>query len=294
MIDLNYSNSSALLTKQDIEHNCLKNPNESLIMPNKDEYPLNIFNEIFDKERNLELEEDNEEDINLKRYFMGSEIKPKKYYFNLIKINKNEKDSTNFTNKKTKRGRPKSTDIGVSKGHKGDSLDNLLREIHVHYLSFLVCFINDLLKNLNFKEEYKKLDYQFKRNINKKKIEIFKMQTIGEIISNKESQKYTSIKEFHNYNITQKIKKNEDNKENKGYSILNKILSMKYIDIFKKYYINANKKVDLKKFGMNKTIVLSDKVKMFDKLYNNKKIYNFNIKLCLKKYFIPNLKFIKE
>lgn len=294
MIDLNYSNSSALLTKQDIEHNCLKNPNESLIMPNKGEYPLNIFNEIFDKERNLELEEDNEEDINLKRYFMGSEIKPKKYYFNLIKINKNEKDSTNFTNKKTKRGRPKSTDIGVSKGHKGDSLDNLLREIHVHYLSFLVCFINDLLKNLNFKEEYKKLDYQFKRNINKKKIEIFKMQTIGEIISNKESQKYTSIKEFHNYNITQKIKKNEDNKENKGYSILNKILSMKYIDIFKKYYINANKKVDLKKFGMNKTIVLSDKVKMFDKLYNNKKIYNFNIKLCLKKYFIPNLKFIKE
>ena len=45
------------------------------------------------------------------------------------------------------------------------STDNLLRKIQIHYLSFIISFINDILKYLNYNQRFFKLDYRLKKNV---------------------------------------------------------------------------------------------------------------------------------
>ena len=60
-----------------------------------------------------------------------------------------------------KRGR-KTKDIKI-KIHDKYTIDNILRKIQVHYLNFLVEFINEILKYLGFKQRLFSLDYNFKK-----------------------------------------------------------------------------------------------------------------------------------
>ena len=66
-----------------------------------------------------------------------------------------------------------SEDLNSSpKIHDKHSMDNLLRKIQVHYLSFIISYINDILKNLNYNEQFLKIDYNYKKTINKEKIKV--------------------------------------------------------------------------------------------------------------------------
>ncbi len=280
MSEINFINSSTSLINEEmaLSYSQIESENNSI------EYSLNEFPNISNEVViNLDEEVDDEDS---ERYFIKIDKKEKQPFFKL--------DSTSFNNKKQNRGRRKINDNSIIKGHKGNSLDNLLREIHVDYLNFLIDFINDILNYLNIKEKYKRLSYKFKSGINKKSLESYKNKTIGEIISNKESPKYKLKLSEHNSCITQKIRENEGNKNNYGYAVLNKLLSMEYLDIFKHYYLLSNKKVDLKRYGMNKNIILSDKVGMLADLFKKKINYYSDIIACLKKYFIPNLNFIVQ
>ena len=287
MSEINFINSSTFLINEEMAFNYSLIDNES----NSIEYSLNGF-ENFSNEVVINLEEEVDKEDS-ERYFIKIDKKEKQPFFKL-EVERNEKDSTSCNNKKQNRGRRKINDNSIIKGHKGNSLDNLLREIHVDYLNFLIAFINDILKNLNIKEKYKKLCYKYKIGINKKSLESYKNKTIGEIISNKESPKYKLKVSDHNACITKKIRENEGNKSNYGYAVLNKLLSMKYLYIFKHYYFLSNKKVDLNKYGMNKNIILSDNVGMLADLFKKKINYYSDIIACLKKYFIQNLNFIVQ
>ena len=189
-----------------------------------------------------------------------------------------------IVNKKKKRGKQNTYKNNKYKRiHNYDSPDNILRKIHVDYLSFIVYYLNDILINLKYEERFYNLSYSFKRKINKNIFNDLKNQSIENIISNKISSKYKKKSAFSNKLILNQIK-NRD--------IINKILSEKYIDLFRKIYYKSNKLINLKEYGVDKIIILSSHVKMYkDLLLKNKKkdIYiQKKFDKCIKQYFIPN------
>ena len=190
---------------------------------------------------------------------------------------------------KKKRGREIKGNKNKLKCHDKNSSDNLLRKIQVHYISFIISFINEILENLGCNQKFFKLDYKFKFNIKKEFVESLKTKNIGEIICNEISSKY---KEDSNYNkkIYEQIKENE---------VLKKIFSENYLVIFRKFYYQNKDKINLSEYGLDIEIKLSKKVEMFNDLYNkinSKNQYTKNIKdFVLQKYFSPpKFEVIKE
>ena len=172
--------------------------------------------------------------------------------------------------------------------HNKNESDNILRKIQVHYLSFIELYLNDILENFEYKERFKRLDYTFKKNIKKKFVESLKEKTIGDIISNKISNKYKYKKKDFNEKLCDKLKKES--------KVLYNILSQNYLLLFQKVYYNNINEINLKDFGLNedKYIFLSDKVKMYkDLLFKNKDSFlSFKkINKCIKEYFYPKLIF---
>ena len=172
--------------------------------------------------------------------------------------------------------------------HNKNETDNILRKIQVHYLSFIESYLNDILENLGYEERFQRLDYKFKKYIKKKFVGSLKEKAIGDIISNKISNKYKYKKKDFNEKLCDKLKK-----ENK---VLNNILSQNYLLLFQKVYYKNINEINLKEFGLDedKYIILSDKVKMYkDLLFKNKDSFlSFKkINKCIKEYFYPKLIF---
>ena len=189
-----------------------------------------------------------------------------------------------------KRGRNKIKGSNeIVKIHDKFSTDNLLRKIQVHYMSFIVSFLNEILEVLGLKERFFKLDYEFKKNVNKKFVLSLKEKTIGEIICNKISIKYRKQKEDTNKIIYEQIKENK---------VLNNILSENYLSLFKKVYYKSNKIFNLKEYGIDINIVLSKKVKMYKDLLKDNEVldtnkeYQKNINECVIQNFLPNSIFL--
>ena len=181
------------------------------------------------------------------------------------------------------RGRKRTKKLKYYRTHHFDSSDNNLRKIHINFITFIVYYINVILNQLNYKERFYNLSYSFKKRINKMILEDLKSQTIKDIISNNISEKYKNINKNINYEIVSKIESE---------NLLNKILSEKYIDLFKKVYFKNNRCIDLRKYGHNKIIILPKYIKMYKELLikNQKKDKNIKKKFeeCIKQYFLQN------
>ena len=134
-----------------------------------------------------------------------------------------QKENDELTGKKRKRGRQvevsDSTAGKSQKTHDKFSTDNLLRKIQVHYISFLISFINEILKALNFKQQFFKLDYKFKRNVNKNIFEALKDKKLSDIICNKISDKYKEQDKLANFKIYDQLKNEK---------VLEKLFNEKY------------------------------------------------------------------
>ena len=185
-----------------------------------------------------------------------------------------------------KRGR-KRKKINKFKIHDKNSSDNLLRKIQVHYISFIISFINEILKNLNYKQRFLKLDYKFKRNVKKEFVESLKTKNIGDIICNEISDKYVKNKNNKNINITiyNQVKNDE---------ILKKIFSENYLVLFRKYYYKNTNVINLSEYGKNIIIFLSNKVKTINDLIkenesDSMKENKNNINNFIKKHFFPSI-----
>ena len=178
------------------------------------------------------------------------------------------------------------TDESEKKIHDKYSVDNMLRKIQIHYLNFIILFLNEILKNLNYKQRFLKLDYNFKKSVNKDFVERLKKSTLKDIVINKISERYTNYSNNTNKMIYEEIKENE---------ILKNILSINYLTLFKTIYYKSNKKIDLSQYGINQVIILSKKVKMFNdllkKIEKEGELYVKNIVNCTIKNFIPDCKF---
>jgi hypothetical protein len=179
-----------------------------------------------------------------------------------------------FTAIKKKRGRGKANSDINDKTHDKFAPDNLLRKIQVHYLTFIISFLNEILLLFKFPKKFLKLDYEFKKNVNKKKVQELKEQKIRDIVCNKISKKYRNV-EYSNSSICEQIKDNE---------VLNKILSENYLSLFKKIYYKSSRIINLKEYGLDQNIVLSKEVKMFDDLLKCNDKEAFDDKDQYKKY----------
>ena len=191
--------------------------------------------------------------------------------------------------------RPTSTT--TNKVHDNNSKDNLLRKIQNHYINFIVDFLNEYLKQKNINKNFFKLDYSFKKNVNKKFVEDLKTKNLRYIIINNISIKYTRHENNTNKNCLEEIESNEIYK--KEIMDLKKLLSINYLDFFRKVYYKSNRYVNLKEFGIAAIIRLDNKVEMFNDLLNHNKEnigeeHAKNIHKCALKNYFPGYLFYCE
>jgi hypothetical protein len=198
------------------------------------------------------------------------------------------RDATNDTTLSKNKKRGRQTHLKKErKTHDKFSADNILRKIQVHFISFIVLFLNDILRSFGIREKFLKLDYEFKKDVNKQNFAELKNKNIGEIISSKISTKYKKD-ENTNSNLYELLKTNK---------VLGKIFDIKYFTFFKKYYMKNEKTVDLTIFGIEKKITLSKKIKTYYEFLENEKSkakdekYINQIKECLNKYYLKEKKF---
>ena len=195
--------------------------------------------------------------------------------------------------KKRNRGRKKNNKFLFNKNsyiHDKFRTDNLLRKVQNHYLNFIVLFLNEILQILGFKEKLYFLNYKFKLNITKKNMHSLRRENIGNILCNEISPKYLTKNKNINLVIIEKIKDNP---------VIKSILSENYLKLFKDIYYRSNRIINLKYYGLNKVIILSKKIKMYQdllKIYNNSIKYdNYYIQRmneCVTRNFLLNSIFV--
>lgn len=262
-----------------------------------------LFN-IFHLNRN-HIENEEEIDMNniyfTDNSFSSSEIKESmiekikspivtKNVFNIF--NSTQSISEQFIKKK--RGRQvnisNSKDKNVQKTHNKFATDNLIRKIQVHYMSFILEALNEVLKALNYDVTFFKCAYEFKKNVNKDFFESLKKKKLYDIISNDISTKYKNKDIKANKKLYDNLKKNK---------ILKNLFDEDYITFFENVYFKSEKKFSLKKYGLEKEIIFSKKVKMYKDLLkdnkdndvNNKK-YIENINICVAQNYLQHKKFM--
>ena len=224
---------------------------------------------------------------------------------NLI-INTENENNNSTTKETTSKNKSEKTDKHLGRKSKREAVheenqkenpshgiyseDNILVKIQTHYLNFIIAFLNSIFPLFNYHKKLKKLDKKFKINIKKSNLnENLNRKTIGEIISNKISEKYKSIYDQinENKNIYEEIK---------NIPILKEILSQNYLTFFKKFYYFSGSDINLKDFGLNKSIILSKKVKNFNHLLiNNEKRgtkYIMSLKEYARRNYMPELMFM--
>ncbi len=125
------------------------------------------------------------------------------------------------------------------KRHTKDTSDNILRKIQVHFLSFVVSFMNVLLTVLLKKSIYSDIfvdiDYNIKKVISKKTFSSFKKMDIGEILRHKASPKFRTKNEENNSIIYEKVKENKN---------VNYFLSKNFMKLFKDVYLKNKRSIN--------------------------------------------------
>ena len=271
---------------------------ESIInLSESEESNEEINNEIFPLFKNSNLNEnDSDSDTEKKeRIYFVKEIKNNGQNKTLnnkgndIKEKKKEPYKFNIKRKR-KRGKERQKKQKYMRIHSPYASDNLLRQINVHFLTFIVSFLNLILDKYNYKEKFFQLNYKFKKKINKASLKVLKQTTIDKIICNEISNRYKEDSKY-NERIYNKIKSNEE---------INKILSDNYLNVFKNFYLKNNRIINLKAYKIDKEISLSNNAKTFNDLLLKKgeeginKKYILYLKKCIKKYFVNDIIFLVE
>ena len=168
--------------------------------------------------------------------------------------------------------------------------DNIKRKIQVYYLKFLVIFINFIIKNVIGDEyvpekmTFSEFNYEFKKNITKKNLEVLNIESIVNMLTNDDNISY--IKDN---GINNKLVYNLIIIKNKNFVYLLDESCYKFFPLF---YHNI-KEFDLNKYKINKIIDLSSIEYFYDNLkgklnkeYFNEKDYLDKIDEIIKKDFL--------
>ena len=167
----------------------------------------------------------------------------------------------------TKKRRRRKGDAKKRKSHDKYDRDNIKRKVQVHFLKFLVNFINKSIleiikkynnfnindndKNFIDKIQFKPLDYNFSKNITSASFNSLKSKNIKEIFKENTSPKF---KKYNNKDIYNNII--EINKD------IELLLNSTYLEFFKVFY-ESQSIINLRKYGFDLDINLDD-IKKFD------------------------------
>ena len=210
---------------------------------------------------------------NFEQEFLNEEGDVHQYIYN--EFNKEENFKVN--NNKRKKGEKKNIKRKYEK-------DLISMKIQCHYITFVIKLINKVLDSLNFdkKDRFKDIQYSIKKDVKKETFDKLKGQKLYEIITNKVSSKnFRDIyDESFNLNLYKKLEKNE---------IIKNFLNENYLNLFRNIYYKNEKKLNLKVYGKDVVIYLSDDIEMYKDIEIKDKEYINTLNKYVKKlYFSPN------
>jgi hypothetical protein len=251
-------NSIYNIVKKDTNTNSvLSNSNESIIFKNT--------SNLFEKNMNNSITNSS----SLKNLFESNNLlKP------LFETTLNKKSTS------TKRGRKSDANRNTKK-HSATDEDNLTRKIQVHYLSFIINFVNDVIKSMiNMKNPplFKFLAYEIKKNVNSKYVYELKSKNISDILQLKVSPKIKIHDESANEKIYQKVID--------MCPFLNDFFQQNYLKFFKDYFCRNNTIFEVN----GKTIQISSRTKSFIDLIKKYDKYKNNLKYIAAKYSMNTYK----
>ena len=199
-------------------------------------------------------------------------------------------DESNITRLNKKRGRKNNK---IEPQHTEYKNDCRMAKIQVSYISFLIKFINYIMKRMKLNYFFVDLNGKYKSNINKTFRNSLNKKTIKEILfdapisgKSKRSQDYNKL-------IYNRLEK-------EGYSTLINILNKNFLFFFEKIYYAGKKKLDLSSFGFAPyEIELPNDIKVFEDLLEKRKKGDFinyknKMKKCVEKYFIKPIKSLED
>ena len=123
--------------------------------------------------------------------------------------------------------------IKNKKTHSKLDKDNILRTIQVHFITFIINFINEILSFFRFEEKFCYIRYNCKKDIKKSYFNELKNKTIGSILRQKISKRYKKDENI-NIKLYDKLIKN---------NIIKDILSEKYINVFNNIFYQNQKEI---------------------------------------------------
>jgi hypothetical protein len=181
---------------------------------------------------------------------------------NKIKIVINNSDE--IANKKNNhRGRKRKKNKSEGKIHSKFESDNMFLKVNGHYINFITDYVNTILDILDCEYKFLPINYKDKISIDIKYFSELKNSNIGEILKKDISPRYSIQPKYNNKNSF-------ENLINKN-SIINKLLSENYLNLFKNVYYKSERNINLNKYGINMNIKLAkNKVKMFKDLLEKK------------------------
>ena len=220
-------------------------------------------------------------------------------------MNNNNKDSYYFLNlnrnkvfelrKRQKPGKKRNDVINNESDknhyiHTKIKFDNILTKVQVSYVNFLVDFINIVLENFGRKDlKFKYIDSKIKKNNKISQRQKIKGGSIGDILSNKISSKYTTLDKGSNIILLQNL-------ENEGLFEIIEILEQNFLFFFEKVYYKSLRKFNLKEFGLiDLEVVLPKQVKLFENLLMKNKNdlrfdeYKKKLEKCIQRHFLGGL-----
>ncbi len=176
------------------------------------------------------------------------------------------------------------------KEHSKFEKDNIMRKLNIHYISFIVKYVNYNIKRLISKKHplFTNLCYEFKKKINITSFNELKNKTIGELLKNEGSIK----------NKRNMIYEKNDNEKifNSLYETsLKDLLDVNYIQFFREVYISNPYKGE-NVLGIYKNYEAPKDIIFFDDFINNEeKKDNINGELYKKRLqYISKSEFISE
>jgi hypothetical protein len=165
--------------------------------------------------------------------------------------------------------------------HNALDQDNIIRKIQVHFLTFIICFINDLVQVVipNNKDLcFKNINYEFKKTVNHAYIENLKSKKIGDILKLRASPKNRKFASNINEIIFNKICCIN--------SFLKEFFELSYLDMFNNYYIKEERELDVEGYH----IKLSQRTKIFNDLIEKNQTSSIKIREIAEQFFINKKK----
>ena len=157
--------------------------------------------------------------------------------------------------------------------------DNVLMKIQCHYMTFIIKFINNILEYLKYdpKERFKDIKHSYKKNIKKSNLISLKGKKLYEIITNEVSKKIKEPNLLFNQNLYEKLKNEE---------IIKNILNENYLNLFKNVYHKSERNFDLKQYGKDVIITLSETIEMYKDIEKKDKDYINILNKYVKKMYL--------